>query len=145
MIEEFLATYPFLRGDQGYINYLETYAGASVIDAGEEDRVMLDIAGFTQVSTNLATWDFEVPVVDEEGYYSFASGVYTLSDRGMHYDGISIGGCFDSTGTRKWGVYRSVQGSTPEEFTRYWYCDTFEEWLWAILEYKGRLPDHLHE
>ena len=143
MLDEFLTTYPFLRWDQGYINYLETYAGAAV--RKDDDSVMLDIFGFTSESTHFHELDaLDLPAIDEKGFFTFCDGYFRLDD-----DQHLLGACFDATGTRRAGIYRVKarhEGPPSQENVEiYYYCTTFDEWLWANLEYKGRLPDHLHE
>ena len=137
MLEEFLATYPFLRGDQGYIEFLETYAGAWVMQPNND--LVVNIYGFNDVSTHLV--EGEGPVVDNDGFLLFAECIVRIAPGDFTEGIMDQSFAFDATRSRKWGIYRS-SAIGENETDMAWYCDTFDEWLWALLEYKGRLPDH---
>lgn len=136
-IASFLATQTYLFQDQGYVDFLECYAGASI--ARPDGTWLVDMPGFTEsISTHLIRG--EGRIVDENGYYWFCSSI--VVDSAEHRDrGLSF--AFDATGTRTWGIYRSMdaeyrdfqQGNVPVD----WYCDTFLEWLDAFIDREGYL------
>lgn len=134
--EAFLNEYPFLRQDQGYVDFLESYAGAWVMWPNNE--LIIDLFGFTEVSRNIANPD-NVCVVDENGFLIVYDGMVRLVDGGFREGVIGQGFAFDATGERKWGIYRYVFVSGVE-VARYWYCETFLQALAALIETRGKLP-----
>lgn len=140
-IEAFLDQYPVLRQDQGYVEFLECYAGAWLDWQPSEDLV-IGLLGFDMdVTANIANPDEGHPV-DENGYLMFCDGIVRIHE-GVGRTGV-IGQtfAFDATDKRKAGVYRST--SDRNGITDYyWYCGSFLEWLTILLATKGNFPEKL--
>jgi hypothetical protein len=132
-ITAFLDQYPFLKRDQGYLDFLECYAGAWIMS----DNLVIDIFGFTDVSSHIL--ELEGPVVDTDGYLTICDGEFRAKSLTEKDVTEQLGCGFDATGTRKWGLYRN-RGYRSGELGIYWYCETFLEWLEALVDAKGKLP-----
>lgn len=140
----FLDQYSFLRQDQGYIDFLECYSGASSYLNSVTRHIVIDIFGFIRDLSTHLTQDTDLgPIVDDEGYFDFAGGMVAIKEpTGSPRVAILLGAAFDATGDRKWGIYRS-KSETPDHTGIYWYCETFLEWLNLVIETEGELPDVL--
>jgi hypothetical protein len=136
-ITDFLNSYPFLRQDQGYIDFLESYAGLLVYR--NSDFFSLGIYGFDEdVSLHLVKGEGEL--IDEAGMLTFADLTIPVQEGDQSADNlIGIGFGFDTTQQRTWGVYRCI-----DEQPYHWYCATFLELLERILNHKGRLLEDFH-
>ena len=130
-VERFLKENSFLQKDKHYIQFLETYAGAGI--QGENEEFVIDLFGFTDVSTNFYEQD-EHSIVDEDGFLTFCGGYASLDSNNPIDFMIPQGFLFDATGERKWGIYR---GSNEGH---YWYCETFVEWLNDLIHHGGKIP-----
>ena len=138
VIEQFLEHYPIIRRDQGYVAFLECYAGASIADE-EADR-FVDIFGFSSVSTDIQAIDG--PLLDDEGFVTFCTAVFhpepALGAETSH-DPLAIWEldfAFDLTGDRRPGVYRAL--SHPGRSEPYsWFTATFPEWLELLIRGRG--------
>lgn len=139
-IARFLATYPTLRGDAGYIEFLEKYAGASI--ENEDFSQIVDILGFTDASTDIE--DMDGPIVDNDGFLMIAEAVYHLRKGNRTFDTLQHAFAFDVTGERSGGLYRSlVSGQRPEpDFKRAY--ESFAAWLDEVVSLQGWLepPGH---
>jgi hypothetical protein len=132
-IDVFLSQYSFLQKDRGYVDFLECYAGA-MIDSPEE-KLVINIFGFLE-DISLHLLEDESSIIDDQGFYAFCSSVVRVEE-GEHpyYVGsVGLGYTFDATGTRRWGVYRSIEGEPCE-----WYCNSFLDWLEKLIARKGKL------
>lgn len=125
-INNFLEHYPTLARDEGYVNFLEIYAGLGFeAYAGE---LILNIFGFDP-AVALHILEGEGEVVDEQGFLTFASltvpsvGKYKVANQ----EYVGIGFAFDTTSNRQPGVYRG----TPETGYLY-YRPSFLDW-WAAM------------
>lgn len=74
LVSEFLDKYPFLRRDQGYVDFLERYAGASVDYS--DGSLIIHIFGFIEeVSLHLVNDEpFTGPLI-KDGFFMFCSTV----------------------------------------------------------------------
>ena len=126
LVRQWLATHPFLHRDEGYVQFLKRYCGAVIGDKG--GRFWATIHGFHPEVGYLDEYDFccydaKVPGIDQRGLYPFAlmgydrPGHRKLLDRQMLIDF-----CFDGTGNRKWGVYRSAIVGRKPQGDGEWYC-----------------------
>lgn len=125
-VEDFLREFSFLRQDQGYVDFLEYYAGAHYMPS--DDSVTIDIFGFTDQSSHII--DLEGDIIDERGFLVFCAGnivEHLIKGRKTRPQGFA----FDATGNRMRGVYDGLEGIQ--------YCKTFLEWLNALIENKGIL------
>jgi hypothetical protein len=131
VVEKLFVEYPFLRKDQGYVDFIECYAGA-FIDSQEDDLV-IDIFGLSEVSTNLLYGEDDI--IDKDGFLGICSIAIGI-DRGPGLDKELIGGgfSFDATQSRRPGIYRHLINAPVG-----WYCETFLELLDALIEKRGRL------
>jgi hypothetical protein len=130
-ITSLLNEYPFLVQDQGYIDFVECYAGASMNHPAE--ALMVDIYGFTHASSHL----IELPgsIVDDNGFLMFA-GIYWRQDINDPRSLVELDFAFDATGSRVQGVYGyRVGGDNGYQ----WYCKSFLEWFDLLIVKKGRL------
>ena len=130
-IAAFLHTYPFVRRDPGYVEFLESYAG--LLLWRKKDRLSLSIYGFdADVALHLTKGEGET--ITEEGILTFADVAVPIREGvfGPHdIRGAAFG--FDATGKQRWGVYRRHSGRPSE-----WYCATFLEWLGILVSLRGR-------
>jgi hypothetical protein len=135
-VQAFLARFPILRRDQGYVDFLEYYAGASIL--WPHNDLVVDIFGFTEVSSHLLETDG--PIVDEHGYFWFCSEVIRLHP-GFETRTTTAGlqFAFDTTQQRRWGIYRGIDNEDSSRTEFAWYCESFLEWLNLLIENKGRL------
>ena len=123
-VNTFLESYPFLRNDTGYIDFLECYAGASIFN--QNSPFTVDILGFAGNSISTHMFEMEESVIDEEGFLMF--GYLMLDDKSLGQHQISFG--FDATHHRLPGVYQYVSQVDAQWD---WYCATFLEWLDKLL------------
>ncbi|MDZ8239997.1 MAG: hypothetical protein RMZ69_23065 [Nostoc sp. ChiQUE01a] len=135
-ITDFLKFYPFLRQDQGYIDFLQSYAGLLVYR--DNDFFSLGIYGFDEdVSLHLIKGEGEL--IDEVGMLTFADLTLPVQQGDQSADNlIGIGFAYDTTQQRTWGVYRCI-----DEEPYQWYCATFLELLERIVNHKGRLLEDI--
>ena len=127
-ISSLLTQYPFLEKDQGYVDYLEHYAGA-VVDRPSGD-LFISIFGLDEdVSLHLTRG--EGPIVDNEGFFTFCDSVV----RDQEQNDIGLGYVFDATGERRKGVYIVTEDSSEP----HWYCESFLQWLADIIQKEGKL------
>jgi hypothetical protein len=135
-IAEFLETYSFLKTDQGYVNFLERYAGLLLYR--DSDFLSLGIYGFdNDVSLHLVNGEGEL--IDEAGILTFADLTLPLQEGDQSSENLTaIGFGFDSTQQRHWGVYRCIDGQPY-----HWYCRSFLEWLEKFYNNQGRLLEDL--
>jgi hypothetical protein len=132
-ISDFLDTYPALRGDRGYIDFLETYAGGSLNTAD----MFVDILGFGDASSNML--DFEGSVVDDDGFLMFAQCIYYVLRNGDLSGTYEHAFAFAVLGGRPSGVYRKVTDADfPEGGPWEFYCEDFCQWLERLVDVGGR-------
>lgn len=131
-VEGFLDSYPTLRSDDGYVEFLETFAGALIDHEGS--GTVVNILGFDDLSMSLV--DVDGPVV-EDGFLVFALCVYhELADGllGTHeYDFA-----FEVSGARKSGVYRCFSTADVVDLPLEWYAPDFTTWLAELVEKGGK-------
>ena len=131
-IDSFLEQYSFLRKDRGYIDFLEYYSGA-MVDWPQGELVIAIFGFLEEISFHLIKDGGEV--IDDDGFYAFCTSVVRVGEgQDIENESIGLGYTFDATGTRRWGVYRSIGGGECE-----WYCDSFLEWLEKLIDKKGLL------
>jgi hypothetical protein len=132
-IDRFLAEYPVLRRDAGYVEFLETYAGAT---ADSPDGLIVVIFGFDP-DVGLHMTQDEGPLVDDDGFLAFATVQVRIVEgpTGVH-EYLDMGFSYDVTGARPPGVYRSL-GMEPSA----WFCEDFQHWLRLVVERHGRLEN----
>lgn len=149
IVTELFSRYPFLKKDQGYVEFMETFSGMYIYRPKVD--ISLHIFGFTNVSLQIHKVDEnfllqgEKPII-EKGFLGFCDadlfkedppvgGIKTLANT------IGTGFAFDATGQRKWGIYRAKNILEFEAIEMYWYCNTFLEWLDCLLRDKGNLAE----
>lgn len=131
-VGEFLARYPFVTRDEGYVAFLRHYAGAGL--KSKTDMLSVDIFGFSEAVT-LHLLDGEGEPV-EDGLLTFADLLIPLEPgRGLFVKTRGCGFAFPAESDLRWGVYRLEEGQ------RVWYCETFLGWLQRLVATKGRLLD----
>jgi hypothetical protein len=128
-LEMFFAQYPFLRQDQGYVDFLECYAGLYL--ERPDDELILDIFGFTDVSSNIM--GLEGPIVDNDGFLTFCDGTVRSTETNNVAELCPLSFSFDATQNRTKGVYYTTRQSN------YWYCESFLDWLEIIVTTRGKL------
>lgn len=159
-IEHFLASYPFLRRDAGYVDFLEQYAGAHLVDPDDTVAVELpdrsyrvvadsvEIFGFSHtVSLHIVDGDGEgdnLPIVDTDGFLQVASlnvTLYKLDDLlpggSMLFGDKSI--AFDATGKRPWGVYAKTDGPAGSGPVAHWSMLTYQRCWDTFLDFLADL------
>jgi hypothetical protein len=132
-VRQWLATHPFLYRDEGYVQFLKRYCGAAIAD--KAGRFWTTVHGFHPEVGYLHEYDFcsydaTVPGLDGRGLYLFALMQYERPGHGKLLDRqVLVDFCFDGTGTRPWGVYRSaIVGRKPQGNAEL-LCPSFYEWL----------------
>lgn len=122
ILEEVYDQYPFLKKDADYTDFLECYGGLSY--SQQKDLLSLDLFGISdEVSTHLLYGPGEA--ITSDGVFTFCSIALVRDLENPRPDmmqGLGFG--FETTGERKWGVYRCFD-SEPYHY----YCNNFLEWL----------------
>jgi hypothetical protein len=138
-IDRFLQRHPYLRQDQGYIDFLEMYAGAMV--DYPDGSLTISIFGFLDNLSLHLTKDeeFSGPAIDENGFFMFCSSVVAGKTSLGKHESIGLDYAFDATGTRPWGVYRSMTTSDQPTIAYEWYAASFLDWLAELVDKKGEL------
>lgn len=126
-IDDFLQRFPFLRDDQGYIDFLSLYAGAGI---SQEPTLMVDICGFTTEGIHIVKDDGEP--LDKQGFFTFCL-TYLDNEREIDFS-------FDATGHRERGVYRAIADSRGTGDYA-WFCPSFLIWLERLIQHQGRLDE----
>ena len=129
-----LTQYPFLERDPGYLAFLSRYSGAAVYSYPDED-ISIHLFGFIDDVFHLLHGPGET--VDQDGFMAFGYTELTLSNSDQ--DVVTLGFSFDATGSRRWGIYRSVRQPGGDTQGPDWYCLSFIEWLRLAIAAKGRL------
>lgn len=135
-VEAHVSTFPFLRGDAGYVNFLEQCGGASIRSGEMEELQYVGavIFGFKQFE------DPNEPAVDENGLYWFCSLQvrYRPRERDSLSDGILDYRFGFATAGNEGGVYRSCGVIGLERSPIQYACVRFETWLDVFVEKRGR-------
>ena len=137
-VSALLGTYPFLARDEGYVEFLRRYGGALLVR--EVDGLVLSLYGFSHdIGMHLIEGPGEL--VDGEGFLTLCDMVVPRVIRAPRSldnlgDTVAVAFGFDTTGDRRWGVYRFVSGGAGA-----WYCETFLEWLRMLIAKDGQLRD----
>jgi hypothetical protein len=135
-IDEFFRAYPAAARDDGYVEFQEKYAGASLEDP-DEDQID-DIFGFTDASTDMM--DMDGPIVDEDGFLVFAQCIFHVISDGKLVDMYEYDFAFDTSGDRDKGVYRSY-AALHTRGSSYQRCAAdFRSWLEELIAGGGRYP-----
>lgn len=135
----FFAEHPFLQSYPDYIAYLECYAGAFVYK-GNDEMPILDFFGLSNVSTHLISEDG--PLINDKGYMTFFDSLI-IQDQELMGQAFA----FDSTGTKRFGIYRyligddAIIGKGTIIKPCQWYCEDFLDWLEVLIITKGQMPD----
>jgi hypothetical protein len=131
-----LETHPFLHRDEGYVQFLKRYCGAVIGD--EAGDFCATVHGFHPEVGYLDEYDFctydpTVPGLDGRGLYQFALMAYDLPGPGKATDRrVLMDFCFDGSGTRPWGVYRSASGGRGPQTDPVLVCRSFCDWLGMV-------------
>lgn len=136
--------FPFLTGVRGYPEFIGRYAGASA--AAFDQNMVFDIFGITTCSSNLL--EYPVAPLDQDGWFSFASGQFWPTGKGRMLDIVTAAFSFDTTGTRTHGVYRKLlmpgpPPPAPIQFQKtsnesFW--PDFTSWLSWLVSNRGVRP-----
>ena len=137
-IDSFLAEYDFISQDKGYVQFLESYAGAYVWQPAND--LTIDFFGFAGISTHIVNEDG--PIVDEQGFLVYCDGTVWIDSADPGEKAIGQSFAFDATGNRRWGIYRRFT-RRGEEINFYWYCKTFEQLLEHLIKTKGQVSEVL--
>ena len=131
-----LETYPFLASDEGYVEFLRRYGGAILVRA---DALVLSLYGFSH--------DIGMHIVEGPGE-PLDDGALILCDMVVPRTirartdpretvaTVAVGFGFEATGERRAGIYRFVDGGKAA-----WYCETFLDWLAAVVARDGQVSD----
>jgi hypothetical protein len=132
-VTQFFDEIPALARDQGYVDFMWRYAGASRSDAARRD--FFEIFGFSDAAPSFD--EFEEPMVDPDGSFMFAEAV--VHERSGHLDTYSVGFAFNIDPGREWAVYSAVQERSVERpFAKR--LSTFTEFLAEAIENGARYP-----
>ena len=144
-VDAYFNRFPFLKQDQGYVDFMRFYAGAWVDwqPYPELNDLVIDIFGFTAVSRNISeedrlTYTSDESILEESGFIAFSEVFFGINEDSIPAQSFF----FDITGDRDQGVYREVwQNGVKSEIT--WYCESFLQWFEAIIRTQGKLPPKL--
>lgn len=126
---------PSLTRDQGYVDFMWRYAGASRSDAAQVH--VFEIFGFSPVATTLD--EFEEALVDDKGYFYLAEATHHERQT-ERLDSYTVGFLFNVDPQREWAVYRNTQGMFAEEQPVTPYRASFVEFLAEVVANGGRFP-----
>ncbi|WP_146160468.1 hypothetical protein [Desmospora activa] len=130
-IDDFLLSYPALRNDPGYVDFLEKYAGAYI--ENEDQTQIVDILGFSNVSTHII--DMEGPVVNEHGFLIFAQCIYSSIHDGKLTDSYEHDFAFSVTGAE--GIYWISTTLHTQNQPFIFYAENFLQWLRNLISAGG--------
>lgn len=133
-VEWFFDTYPTLRRDGGYVDFMEKYSGVLIKNLDETQIV--DVLGFSDVSTGMLEMDGSV--VDEDGFLLYAQCVYHTIVEGRLVNMYEYDFAFDISGERTPGVYRCSSTLRSQGEPYVWYSDGFCSWLAELARNGGR-------
>lgn len=133
-IEEFLDTYPALLNDPEYVEFLEKYAGASVVN--EAASQLVDVLGFTDASLDLEE-DFDAAVVDEDGFLMVATAIYHLMDNGATTETLQHGFAYNVVDEGPFHLYQAYSSDARlgQEYTPAY--SSFADWLEQLVAHEG--------
>ncbi len=158
-IDQFLARYPSLRRDPGYVAFLEQYAGARLSHAGDiltaelpdhayrVEVEAVELFGFSHtVSYHLVDGDGEdeLPIVDADGFLQVAALTVTLSKLDeatpgddMVFESLAI--AYDTTGVRPAGVYARTFGADGAPPVAQWSVAAYQRRWASFLDFLADL------
>jgi hypothetical protein len=128
----FFTGYPALRRDQGYVDFIWRYAGAS--RTNPEGTDLFDVFGFSNVTADILD-DFDESPVDEDGYLYFAQAV-----RHEGRNTYTYGFAFNVDPDREWAVYRVAAMTDAARQPYLPYTDSFTSFLAEAVANGGRYP-----
>ena len=129
---EFYENFPSVRRDNGYVEFQEKYAGATVDDPRR--GMYLDILGFSDASTDIM--ELEEPVVDPDGFVLFAECLYhgTIDDASDMYEHDL------AFNVRSQGVYCKTSTINTRSHGYRSHTDNFAAWLRNLTDCDGWYP-----
>lgn len=133
-VARLFAEVPALTRDQGFVDFMWRYAGASRGNPNGSD--VFEIFGFSAAAS---TYDeFEEPLIGDDGSFMFAEAIHEKP--GEPLDVYTVGFAFNVDPGRQWAVYRAVQekGAVNRPFTRH--LGSFAEFLAEAVAAGGRHP-----
>jgi len=126
-VEAFLAEHPALLGDPSYVEFLRTYAAASISVPDEDDeRWVAWLPGLIEDDWELIPFTLEGYEVDPDGFFMVAQLFHQVSKVNLEL------GYYVAAGGPS-GLYRSVDRADGSK-TRGWYCESFVAWLRRFVE-----------
>lgn len=134
-VSAFLVAHPLLLQDQGYVDFLQQYAGASI---ERHEDVGVFILGFDTASAVHLVAEDGAPA-DANGFLTFCMAVANVPTTGTWGHSFA----FDITGARRCGIYRSI----PDSYRRFqahghqllyqWDSEDFLQWLSSLIDHDG--------
>jgi hypothetical protein len=128
----FLERFSFVVRDEGYVQFLQTYAGG--VFWRDQDALSLGLFGFDADLSIHLTKGPGKPV--EYGCLTFCDMVIPPRSDPFAAKALGLGFGFEATGARRWGLYRIWPGGRVE-----WFCDSFIAWLRRFVAHEGRLDE----
>jgi hypothetical protein len=139
-IQAFLKRFPRLLRDQGYVEFLWNYCGASLYYPEEmegAEQWVTWLPGLIQGDRRFIPFTEQGYVGDPDGFLMVAQLIHQVSKVELQF-GYYVAG-EDRPGLHRM-IYRgSVHESHRGEATRDWYCDSFAVWLGRFLELQERI------
>lgn len=131
-LDKLLKTCPFLKQDKFYVSFLEYFGGLSY--SQKKYLLFMDLFGISEeTSTHLLFGPGDL--VTPDGFLTFCSIAFCENpDRPDVVKGIGFG--FDATGSRKWGIYRTINS---EPFIHH--SENFMDWFELFVSKDGLLID----
>lgn len=129
--ESYLRTFPFLKQDPSYVDFMEQYSGFCIYR--ENPYLAINGLGFANVLEEVAGefLAFGESSIVEDGFLTFC-------DADISHVGITF--AYDVTGQKRWGIYRTKEIIEDAPIEWYWYCETFSQWLEIMIGSKGLVP-----
>jgi hypothetical protein len=132
-VEQFFQDYPALRNDPEYVEFMEKYAGAGLVN--EASTQLIDILGFTDAAMEMDAMDGEI--VDDQGFLMIADVVYHLRDEGRNLGTIEHSFAYSLAGARPAGIYHSVVTREDPTVTYARSHERFGLWLEDLVSRAG--------
>ncbi|MFI7742534.1 hypothetical protein [Kocuria rhizosphaericola] len=139
-IARFLDTYPRLRRDAGYVEFLQKYAGASI--ENEDLSQIVDILGFSDASTDME--ELDGPVVDRNGFLMIGEAVYHLRDGIRNVGTLEHAFAYQVADEQARGLFHSLVSEKHPTPAFSFAFPSFENWLEDLIARDGWLepPGH---
>jgi hypothetical protein len=133
-VAKLFAEVPALTRDQGFVDFMWRYAGASYSDPTR--TWVFEIFGFSDVASSYD--EFEEALVEDDGSFMFAQAMEENPDDFL--DLYTVAFAFNVDPEREWAVYRADRQRDREDKPFVRYLGSFAELLAEVIAKGGRYP-----